>query len=295
MKLESIYTMADAGARLQFIAMERSLRASGCDLPLRVFRYKGATFDLPKNAEWFRPPIVEWLRERGAHPMCDKFHCLTQPNVLFTDTDIVYLDNPASALASHGGFVVADTEWNKSQWTFTTASAEILSRKSSVWLQRVFNAGHFACDRTLYSDETLRATISEHETVCLRSIHDQPGTNLLVALSGVPVTNLNLPPSPMESTWAGDYASDPEPLWTRAGAKPYFIHWAGPVLDEERPINRIFLEFLTAAERAEWEEQRAKRRAEWERAAAWPFRARAFNALVKLLCRGYRVQPNPEE
>lgn len=291
MRLECIYTMANAGARLQFTAMERSLRATGCDLPLRVFPYADGTFDLPPNASWVRPPLSAWLREREAHPMCDKLHCLTQANVLFTDTDIVYLENPCDVLAPHKGFVVADTEWNKPRWTFTRESARILGARSSVWMQRVFNAGHFACDRALYSEEALKERILAHEEICLRFRHDQPGTNLLVALSGVPVTNLNLPPSPMESTWAGDYAGDPQPLWVDPARKPYFVHWAGPCLDEDRPINELFTGFLTEAERKEWNAERSSRIARQQRDARWPFGVRLLNALVRLLYPRYRVLP----
>lgn len=292
MKLECIYTMANANARLAFAVMERSLRATGCDLPLRVFPYDDALFDLPPGAEWFRPPLAAWLREKKAHPMCDKYHCLTEAGYLYTDTDIIYLDNPATVLAAHAGFVAADTEWNKPRWTHTRESARILSARSSLWLQRVFNAGQFACDRALYSPDELRERILEHEKICLRFRHDQPGTNLLVALSGVPFTNLNLPPSPMESTWAGDYPGDPQPLWKGAGRRPYFVHWAGPCLDEDRPINSLFTDFLTAAEKKEWFDRRAERRAEDERAARWPFGVRLLNAAVRLLYPRYRVLPN---
>lgn len=51
MKLESIITLASTEVRLRFIAMERSLRATGCDLPLRVIPYNANASKLPLNAE----------------------------------------------------------------------------------------------------------------------------------------------------------------------------------------------------------------------------------------------------
>jgi len=282
--------------RLQFLAMERSLRASGCDLPLRVFPYDEALFDLPGRSVWFRPPLVDWLRQNKAQPMCDRYFCLTEQNYVFTDTDVIFLENPARALEKVAGFVVADTEWNKPQWTFTPASASFLAGRSSVWLQRVFNAGHFACDRALYTDGGLRETflrspLSETPPFHDRPGDDQPGINLFVALSGAPFTNLNLPPSPMESTWAGDYPGNYLPLWEGEGKKPYFIHWAGPALDEERPINRLFLDFLTGEEKAEWRTLQRDRLEKARRAGRWPLGVRILNRMTRLLYPRFYVQP----
>jgi hypothetical protein len=49
MRIERAYAMANKG-RLQFLEMERSLRASGFDLPHVVFPYDENTFDLPKGS-----------------------------------------------------------------------------------------------------------------------------------------------------------------------------------------------------------------------------------------------------
>ena len=85
--------------------------------------------------------------------------------------------------------------------------------------------------------------------------------NLLVRETGVGVTNLTLPPHNMESTWAGDYPGEFEHLWTDERRKPYLIHWAGPTLDWDRPINELFYSYLTRGERAEWDEQQREKRA----------------------------------
>ncbi len=52
MKLDCVVTLANRAVRLRFLGMERSLRATGCDLPLKVIPYDDARFDLPGRAEW---------------------------------------------------------------------------------------------------------------------------------------------------------------------------------------------------------------------------------------------------
>jgi len=89
--------------------------------------------------------------------------------------------------------------------------------------------------------------------------HGQPGYNVLVAESGVPMTNLMLPPSPMESTWAGDYHGDYASFWQPPERQPYFIHWAGGKPNGLRPIDELFARNLTPAERALWHSRVAAR------------------------------------
>ena len=55
MDIECAYTMANSKVRLQFLAMERSLRATGFDLALRVFPSDDQVFDLPKGSSGFAP------------------------------------------------------------------------------------------------------------------------------------------------------------------------------------------------------------------------------------------------
>src|SRR5690242_9855033 len=146
MRIDQIVTIASKSVRLQFLAMERSLRATGCDLPLLVIPYNDDKFELPKNSQWWDvAEIREWLRRENALGLKIKYEALTKGNFVYTDTDICFLQNPVDVLAPHSGFVVADTEWNKPRFTYTEESAAILSRRSSVWIKRIFNAGFFAC------------------------------------------------------------------------------------------------------------------------------------------------------
>jgi hypothetical protein len=85
---------------------------------------------------------------------------------------------------------------------------------------------------------------------------------LLANLTGVPIHNLTLPPTCMESTWAGDYAAESyENFWRDEARKPYLIHWAGCNMCEPRAIDSLFTQFLTAEERKEWENVGAKAQA----------------------------------
>ena len=295
MEIECLYTLANEAVRLQFVAMERSLRATGCDLPLRVLPFDERTFPLPKNSEWFHAGLYDWLARHGAMPMYRKYHCLTQANYAYADSDIVFLSDPRETVAPLEGFVVADTEWSKPQYTYTPESGRILPGYTSLWLRRIFNAGFFACDRVLYTEETLRQT-AERAEIAFTCLHDndQTGLNLLIARLGVTPTNLNLPPFEMESTWAGDYHGEYEHLWRDPMRKPLFIHWAGPVLNETceaRPINRLFLEFLTTAERQEWDALQAVKMEKERQKGRWPFGVRLLNQAVKRLYPRYHVQP----
>lgn len=271
MQLEYIVSMANRRVRLQFLAMERSLRAAGCDLPLRVIPYDDDLFDLPANASWWHDEQMDkWLGDHNAHRMMRKYRCLLIGNFHFVDADICFVRDPAVALENVSGWVASCTEWNKPEFIATEHSLRILAAKSSTWQKTCFSGGQFACDVPLYASfDELRRTAERPdliETAVRPPANDQEGLNVLVADHGIPVTNLTLPPHNMESTWAGDYPGEYEPLWADPSRKPYLIHWAGPVLDWERPINDIFYGFLTAAERAEWDELQRARRAK-ERAA----------------------------
>ncbi|MBE7220429.1 MAG: hypothetical protein INR64_18325, partial [Caulobacteraceae bacterium] len=85
---------------------------------------------------------------------------------------------------------------------------------------------------------------------------DQPGLNLLRFVSGVPVRNVTLPPTAMESTWAGDYHDGKyESYWQEPARRPYLLHWAGVPMHHKRPIHELFYQHLTPAERNEWHAQ----------------------------------------
>jgi hypothetical protein len=264
MELEKIITLANEKVKLPFLALERSLRATGCDLPLWVMPYDNTRFDLPPNASWWEVPEVrQLLSEHHSHPMMAKYQCLTIANYQYVDTDVIFLRNPAGVLAGHEGFITSDTHWGNPHHTFTTESLKILRRISSCWQTRVFSAGQFACDRALYSFAELQDKCLDplYKNTCLTfPYHDQPGLVLLVNLSGVPILNLTLPPVSLESTWAGSYQeADYEHLWTDESRKPYLLHWSGCAL-ADLPVNQLIANYLTKAERISWQKEIEDRR-----------------------------------
>jgi hypothetical protein len=273
MKLEKVITLANWHVRLQFKAMERSLRATGCDLPLWVIPYDDSRFDLPNNSHWWEDQsLINWLQESKTHPTMRKYQCLLQENYQFIDADACFLRNPVEVLADQSGFITSCWEWHNpaKKWTVTDESKKLMSMKTTTWQKSVFNSGQFACDRRLFDLPGLinAASDPEHISTCLRfPLNEQPGLNLLVFASGVPVTNLTLPPHCMESTWAGDYLGETERYWGDPARKPYLIHWAGGCLWDNpkypppasvRPITQIFYRFLTHDERREWDELNAR-------------------------------------
>ena len=257
MKLERIITLSNAAVRLRFAAMERSLRATWCALPLAVIPYDEQRFDLPANAAWWElPEVLKWLATEQARPVMRKYQCLLTANYQFVDTDVIFLRNPEEVLAAHAGFVTSCCHWRDPAHTTTEESEKLFSAKSTTWRKSTFNTGQFACDRALYTLEDLKHTASKFASTCLRQPnHEQPGLNLLVHEASVEITNLTLPPHKMESTWAGDYAGDYEKYWGDAQRKPYLIHWAGTAMGAGRPIDKLFYNYLTRAERTEWEER----------------------------------------
>jgi hypothetical protein len=265
MQLEKIITLASRNVRLQFLAMERSLRATGCDLPLWVIPYDDARFDLPANAQWWENRvIIQWLRAAKTHPTMRKYQCLLEESYQFVDTDVCFLRNPAEVLASQTGFVTSCCHWHNPDHTFTDISKQTMLQRTTTWQKSVFNTGQFACDRRLFDLPMLiqLAGSKEYASTCIEFPYDeQPGLNLLIFASKVPVTNLTLPPLCMESTWAGDYVGEYRGYWEDHLRKPYLIHWAGGCLYlYDRPVNSIFYQFLTNQERSEWDEHANIRR-----------------------------------
>jgi hypothetical protein len=292
MHLESIITLASRPVRLRFLAMERSLRATGCNLPLKVIPYGDEKFDLPANASWWElPELTAWLKRWQAHPMMRKYQCLLIANYQFVDADVCFLRNPATVLEPATGFITSCGHWHNPADTLSAESAGLLASRSTTWQKNIFNAGQWSCDRALFSFPELvaRCEAPGFAPTCLKfPYHDQPGLNLLVNASGVVIHNLTLPPRNMQSTWAGDYPGDYRHYWRTEDETPYLIHWAGVAMDGARPINAIFLNHLTAAERAEWNSQLAA--AKRQRRAAQtslPARARrwrnAWRAFVRTL------------
>jgi hypothetical protein len=263
MKLDKIITLANGRARLRFLAMERSLRAVGCDLPLFVIPYDAQQFELPKNARWHLDPgLANWLAAEKSHPCMRKYQCLLEQNFQFVDSDVCFLRDPAAVLEPFSGFIASCGHWHNPAETVTPDSRQWLKGLSTTWPRLVFNTGQFACDVSLYTLPALceTATRPAFRQACLDwSYHEQPGLNQLAIASGIPVGNLTLPPACMESTWAGDYEDAAySRYWTAPARKPYLIHWAGLDLKIPRPIDELFWSFLTETEKRELKEQLAE-------------------------------------
>lgn len=260
MRLECVITLANDKVRLPFLAMERSLRATGCDLPLRVIPYNDAKFDLPDGATWWEEPeFLAFIGREGNRPVMRKYQALLAGNFQFLDTDAVFLKNPAEVLAPLEGWVNSCCHWHNPFEATTDALRDVLRERSTTWPKSVFNSGQFACDRQLYDAKSLCEALARPEVreIALEDpFHEQPGMNLLTHLSGIPISNLTLPPYNMESTWAGDYLEDDfTRTWADPTRKPYLIHWAGRKMDGAHAIDRLALDLLTADERAAWMEQ----------------------------------------
>ncbi len=263
MKLGKIITLASTPVRLRLLAMVRSLRAVGCELPVWVVPFGDAPADrfaLPEGCEWWRvPEVCDWLDGTTASPLMRRYQCFLEGNYQFVDTDVVFLRDPRAVLADQGGFVTSCGHWHNPGHTLTTQSEAMFRQASTTWQRLVFNSGQFACDRPLFGGlAALRAAAEDpaHAPRCFYPLADQSGVNLLRLVSGVPLSNLTMPPVAMESTWAGDYAdADYARYWDDDARRPYLIHWAGTPMHEARPIHELFYQYLTPGEREEWDGQ----------------------------------------
>jgi hypothetical protein len=260
MKLEKIITLTQATTvrRILFYAMERSLRATGCDLPIWVIPFDDGRFDLPKASEWWElTQLTNWLKQENALNFLRKYQALTTPNYQFADTDVIFLKNPSKILAPHDGFVVCCNHWRDYEHTCTQESERLMRQRSTLWQRNVFNSGQFACAPQLYDEGGLmdRAMREDLRYTCLHSGPDQAGLNALVFVSGVDVTNLTLPPYNLESSWAGDYTDvDYKSTWVEDVRSPYLIHWAGMPMHQPRPIDELCYAFMSQKERKEFME-----------------------------------------
>jgi hypothetical protein len=257
MKLEKIVSLANKKSELRFLAMVRSLRQTGCNLPVWVIPYDDNKFDLPENCIWWEmEDVILWLSTNNAHPMMRKYQCLLTTNYQYVDSDIVFLRNPEMALENFTGFITSCGHWHNPNHTYVDTTIKLYKAKSTTWQKSVFNAGQYACDIQLFDFNALKAIVEDqlHKEICLSfRTFDQVALNLLVHLSCVTVTNITMPPWNMESTWAGDYTDeDYARYWTNENKTPYIIHWAGCNMDTGRPINSLFTDVLTKGEKQEW-------------------------------------------
>ncbi len=257
MKLDKIVSLANKNSEIRFLAMVRSLRAVGCNLPVWVIPYDDNKFELPENCIWWEMnEVLDWLNANNAHKMMRKYQCLLTNNYHYVDSDIVFLRNPEEALADVSGFITSCGHWHNPQHTYIASTLTFYKEASTTWQKNTFNAGQYACDEVMFTVETLKQTVENplYSDACLNSkTYDQVALNLLVHLSKVPVTNLTLPPYNMQSTWAGDYTDENyQRYWINESKKPYLIHWAGCKMYTGRPIDQLFINYLTDNERLEW-------------------------------------------
>lgn len=198
--------------------------------------------------------------------------------------------------APSDSFVVADTEWAKNRWTYSADSLRFLVTLSSCWPLFTFNSGFFAFENPLYDEDELIDVIQspEYRSTCLErkaSPIDQPAINWLVLRKRRKIFNFTLPEQYMESTMAVDYGISPPETVTSRPAAPAFLHFAGPMFQENLPILTLFTSFLTDPERKRWEAQVSERRKASRWLEKWPFVIRLLNRLIRVLDGRFHVQP----
>ena len=299
MRVDKIILLANKGAELHLQVFVRSLHRVGCTLPILVIPYGEADVELPTGCAWIPDSkLLSFLRQNSAHPLYGKYVALLHNSCAYFDTDIILLREPRKWLESApaDSFVVADTEWGKNRWTYTTDSLRFLMQLSSCWPLFTFNSGFFAFEKALYEEDELIDVIQspEYRRTCLERRAppiDQPAINWLVLRKQRKVFNFNLPEQCMESTMAVDYGTSlPEAVTSRPAA-PAFLHFAGPMFQENLPIVNLFTSFLVASERQRWDAQVSEQRKASRWLRKWPLIIRILNRLVRVLDGRFHVQP----
>ena len=298
MIINQILTMASKAVRLDFIAMERSLRATGCDVPIKIIPFDSSRFELPENSSWLEDHDESFkvVESSKAVVHCRKLVALTQTNTAFFDADIIHLSNPVQWLKpySSDSFVVADTEWNKAKWTFTSETKSVYLSQSTLWILDQFNSGFFAFGDAVATATDLATFVNDPEHKKLWSGRgptpgEQSAMNWLVHQSKRPIINLCLPPYRIESTMALDYAQDYRPLLSVARAAP-FIHYAGAGRDLKAPISELIFQHLNAKETEDWKDDYWRKIAVKERKHKWPLWVKLLKRLVPALNPHFSVQ-----
>ena len=260
MHLEKIISLANQNSELRFLAMVRSLRAAGCNLPVWVIPYDEHKFNLPENCIWWEMPLItEWIKNNNLWPAFKKIQCLTEHNYQFVDSDIIFLKNPESILKQFTGFVTCCTHWNNPNHTFTKETLAYLKEKTTIWQKLVFNSGQWACDEKLFEESEMINFCERQfvDTLFTRNYlyKDQAGINILVNVKASKITNITLPPYNVESSWAGDYTNNFKQYWVNEDTKPYLLHWAGCAMYTNRAVDCLFTKYLSEREKILWNDQ----------------------------------------
>jgi hypothetical protein len=299
MTFDRIFSMANRHVALEFLAMERSLRATGCRLPLTVIPFGEPDFDLPRDAAWmdispYRKLLEPWSSGSAAFR---KLVVFLQPGAVFFDADITHLRNPEEWLAefSPDEFLVADTEVFKNKWTFTPRTAEIYRAASSNWQLSTFNSGFFAFQNLRATEDSIAAAFSNCGPDFLINSPtpgEQAALNYLVFRLGWKVVNACLPPYSLESTMAVDYDDNYRELLNLPNSAP-FIHFAGGGRDLDKPIAQLMLAHLSAEQATEMISRFEERKRSERRMAHWPLWVRALKRLVTSLDSRFEIAWSP--
>jgi hypothetical protein len=299
-RVDTIFVLANKRAELQLWVFLRSLRKVSCELPVWVIPCGNRDFELPAECHWIEEnsKLLSFLRRQSANPLYGKYFVLLQSNCAYFDTDVVFLTEPRKWLeaAPSDSFAVADTEWAKNRWTYSDDSLRFLKTLSSCWPLYTFNSGFFAFERPLYQEDELMDVIQSpaYRGTCLERMAspiDQPAINWLVLRKQRRIFNFNLPEQYMESSMAVDYGTSPAESVTSRPAAPAFLHFAGPMFQDDLPVNELFTSFLTPSEREQWDAQIDERRRASLWLRKWPLLIRVLNGLVRLIDTRFHVQP----
>ncbi len=265
-----IYLIANAQSADECRNLIYSIRACGCQLPIRIMPFGGRPLaadpawkdvsllsieDFPKQGVAF----FEELHRRM--PQCPegllrRFLCWFGEfdEFLYSDNDIVALMNWEELFPYLGEHEVvhADQEFmtnGRFNLRQPVRFEELLGESA---LDLAMTAGHFLCrPRAQHQSDLLKglAWMEAHPEVPIW--HDQALLHVTVALAKWRTLNLCKPPHHWASSWAGDYRNSLEIIRTiQAERRPIsHIHYSGGVASGTNPIDELLFSSLPAGRR----------------------------------------------
>lgn len=243
----AIYLVANRRSECDFSNLVRSIRSSGCTIPIALIPFDGDRIrdktllkevqvmepeEFPIEAREFVAELTETLAQCPGG-FLRRFLAFWGPyeRFIYSDNDIVALSNWHDWLGILGDhdLLHADEEYRtKGKYNFTRPSG-LEEAFGEGALEAAITAGHFAVRRSDKLVDDMRTALQwmkENSEIC--KMHDQTLVHVASILGQWDCLNLCKPPHQWLSSWAGDYESPLELIHAgQAGRRISHLHFSG--------------------------------------------------------------------
>jgi len=266
-----IYIVANKRSEAECANLVYSIRASGCQLPIRLIHFGGQPVQAPEllqqvhlmREEDFPPESQEFVAELATVltdcPRGFLYRFLgwfgDWDEFIYTDNDVVALMN-WERLFDHlpgNDLVHADEEYT-TQGRFNYAQPDkIQERFGEEALLSTVTAGHFVARRHPQLVEDMRKAIEWFQkNPDIPKKHDQALLHVASLIGGWKMTNLCQPPHHWLSSWAGDYQNPlalVQAIQSEPARKISHLHFSGGKPIGTEPVADFLSAYLDARQR----------------------------------------------